>query len=160
MDFNNSFDQGEVIKVPTESRFHLEKASSYSRGLSILGLILAFLLGIVSLGLIFGGSFMSNFIPGIGSLGAGLFMSIGLFFLVLVGVYVFLMIKLLRFASLANSSIMKESNEELEQGLKELKTFFKGYSILVIVLFVSIIMGGIIFGGILMSSLGGLNSLR
>lgn len=149
-------DDRELITVPTETRFHLEKTSSYTKGISIIGFVFAFILVLASLGFMVGGSSMASMVPGMALLGAGVFTFLGLFLLVFTVIFIFLMVKLLRFGSQTTSGIMNEDNQSLELGLKDLKTYFMGCGILAIVSIVFVILAVIAFGGMLMAGLSGL----
>ncbi|MDM1396430.1 hypothetical protein HX049_04460 [Myroides odoratimimus] len=154
MEFNNSLDQKELITVPVETRFHLEKASSYAKIVGIIGMIISGLFALVALALIFGGTSIASFVPGggvLGLIGGAAIIFIGLFCLLLFCAMIFLMLKVYKFSTLTASSIMKESDEELELGLKELKTYFMGTGILIIALIFIFIVGLISFGSVLLS---------
>ncbi|MDM1346210.1 hypothetical protein HX017_02820 [Myroides marinus] len=158
MDFNNMVDDRELIVVPTETRFHLEKTSTYTKAFSIVGFIFGAILVLASLGVLFGGSAVASSIPGMGGLGllgGGIFMFIGLLMLAFTAVFIFLMVKLMRFSTLSASSIMKEDNQELEAALKELKTYFVVSGILAIVFIATFILSMIAFGGMIMGLAGG-----
>lgn len=158
MDFNNMVDDRELIVVPTETRFHLEKTGTYTKIISIVGFVFGAILALASLGVLFGGSAVASSIPGMGGLGllgGGVFMFIGLLMLGFTAVFIFLMVKLMRFSTLSASSIMKEDNLELEAALKEMKTYFIGCGILAIVLIATFLLSMIAFGGMIMSLAGG-----
>lgn len=156
MDFNNIVDEKELILVPTETRFHLEKMNSYTRGISVISFIAGGCLGILGLLLMFGGSFYAGMIPGLGSaLGAGVFVFLGLFLIGMGAVLIFLNVKLYRFGTLTNSSVQKENSEELELGLKNLKTYFVGMGVCVIISVAMVFFSLIAFGGILMAMVSG-----
>lgn len=151
-------DDRELIVVPTETRFHLEKTGTYTKIISIVGFVFGAILALASLGVLFGGSAVASSIPGMGGLGllgGGVFMFIGLLMLAFTAVFIFLMVKLMRFSTLSASSIMKEDNLELEAALKEMKTYFIGCGILAIVLIATFLLSMIAFGGMIMSLAGG-----
>lgn len=125
-----------LITVPVETRYYLEKASIYAKWISIIGLIFCGLLVLVALGLILGLSYMESVIPGFGllrMLGGDKFIYFGVGILVFVGVIILLLIKMYRFSAFTSSSLLKENDEELELGLKELKCYFVFIGVLVIV---------------------------
>lgn len=125
-----------LITVPVETRYYLEKASIYAKWISIIGLIFCGLLVLVALGLILGLSYMESVIPGFGllrMLGGDKFIYFGVGILVFVGVIILLLIKMYRFSAFTPSSLLKENDEELELGLKELKCYFVFIGVLVIV---------------------------
>lgn len=151
-------DDRELIVVPTETRFHLEKTGTYTKIISIVGFVFGALFALVSLGVLFGGSAVARSIPGmaeLGLLGGGIFMFIGLLMLAFTAVIIFLMVKLMRFSTLSASSIMKEDNLELEAAFKELKTYFVVGGIIAIVMIATILLSMIAFGGMIMSLAGG-----
>lgn len=160
MDFNNLEDNRDLITVPTETRFHLEKTSNYTKIFSIIGFVMSAIFAMVALGLIVSGPALASFMPdfsGLGGsmalLGSGMFISLGVMCLVVVVLMIFLMLKLFRFSTSVSTSIMKESNLDLELGLKELKTYFVTSGIVAIVTIAMVIFGIVIFGGILMAGL-------
>lgn len=151
-------DDRELIVVPTETRFHLEKTGTYTKIISIVGFVIGAFFALVSLGVLFGGSAIVSSIPGMGGLGVlggGVFMFIGLLMLVFTAVVIFLMIKLFRFSTLSTSSIMKEDNLELEAAFKELKTYFVVGGIIAIVMIAGSLLGLIAFGGMIMNLASG-----
>lgn len=136
MDLGSVVNDKGLITVPVETRFHLEKASTYAKWISITGFVFCGLGILVSLGLIFGLAYMGSIIPGFGLLrilGGDKFIYFGVGILVFVGIIILLLIKMYRFSAFTSSSLLKENDEELELGLKELKSYFVFIGVLVIV---------------------------
>ncbi|WP_121964130.1 hypothetical protein [Myroides sp. N17-2] len=125
-----------LVIVPVETRSYLKKSSTYAKWISIIGFIFCGLLILVALGLLLGLSYMESVIPGFGLLwilGGDKFMYFGVGILVFVGIMILLLIKVFKFSALTSSSLLNENNEELELGLKELKSYFVFIGALVIV---------------------------
>ena len=136
MDLEDVVNNEKLIIVPIETRVYLKKSSTYAKWISIIGFIFCGLLILVALGVLLGLSYMESVIPRFGLLwilGGDKFMYFGAGILVFVGIMILLLIKVFKFSALTSSSILNENNEELELGLKELKSYFVFIGALVIV---------------------------
>jgi hypothetical protein len=126
------------------SKAYLLETTRWTKFLSIIGFIFIGLMLIVALAMFTMGSYVSSF-AGLGSyFGVGM----GMAYLVIIALYIFPVLSLLRFSTNMKAGIQTSNAELITEGFRHQKNLFKFMGIMTIVV-ISLYLIMIVFGGVM-----------
>ena len=125
------FEEFDALHITALSRDYLLSAGKWSRILAILGFIGVGFIVLAGLFMVFA----SNFLPTTQEVPMPFPLSfIGIIYFVIAAVYIYPLISLFRFANQVEKGVNKQDSMTLEEGLKNLRGFFRFLGIMSLVM--------------------------